>query len=59
MKNSEPIFKPVAEYEPKEEVKKEEKGLTVFLGGAGMRGSYQYDFIKALKKCWYIKCCKR
>ena len=28
---------------------KEEKGLTVFLGGAGMRGDYQYDFIKALK----------
>ena len=28
----------------------QEKGLTVFLGGAGMRGDYQYDFIKALKE---------
>jgi len=49
MKVQEPIYEPYVEYEPKEETKKEEKGLTVFLGGAGMRGNYQYDFIKALK----------
>jgi hypothetical protein len=41
--NVEPIKESVSH------VKKEEKGLTVFLGGAGMRGDYQYDFIKALK----------
>ncbi len=41
-------FTLLASTEVQEAEKEEPEGLTIFLGGAGMRGKYQYDMVNAL-----------